>query len=195
MLRKGGKTKRGAPTDTHVFLVYVDVEEKVVSEAQHIVKFTRSVREAHSAPIADVHAMYDDIFAITQASVSLGESGYEALERALAHRPGLLRMMVVDDSLDSDIRRTPFFSMHPVELSDDPNVMSYAESEMLSDADWLSRLRKVITIGDGSWKVTARQKVFSGWYAKHERACIYAMIHAMNLQSHPDRASEFAFSN
>jgi len=47
-------------------------------------------------------------------------------------------------------------------------------------------LQKKITDWE-EWKVRARQRELNAWYAKHERACIYAAIHAIDLNNNPDR--------
>jgi hypothetical protein len=166
--------------DTHVFLVYIDVEELVESETDKKIWFLRTIREARSVTLADVHAMYDQQFSSIQDANGSHESGYEALERTLAHRPGLMRMMVVDDG-QSNIR-LPWICPLPVEVPGE--TMAFAQSLAESHNDWLFQLRERIAM---EWKVTSRHQVFQGWFAKHERACIYACFHAIDLNNHPGR--------
>jgi len=162
--------------DTHVFLVYIDVEEYVESEAEKRIMFLRTIREAGGATLADVHAMYDQQFALIAPGESQVQSGHEVLERTLAHRPGLLRMMVVDDGLPGVC--VPLICSLPVDIPEE------AVSLAVSDTDWLSKLKESIAV---EWKVTARHQVVQSWFAKHERACIYAGIHAIDLNNHPGR--------
>jgi len=158
------------------FLVHIDVEEYVEYEGKKKILFLRTIRETRVVTLAEVHAMYDEHFAVTQGDV---QSGHEALIRHL-HITGLLRMLVVDDG-QSDMR-PPLVCVLPVEL---PTTM-LAELPAMSDADCLLRLQKKITDWE-EWKVRARQRELNAWYAKHERACIYAAIHAIDLNNNPDR--------
>lgn len=161
-------------------MVYIDVEEHVESETEKNIVFLRTIRDAVSVTLADVHTMYDHQFAAIDPSKA---SGHEALERSLAPHPGFLRMMVVDDG-QSDIR-PPFLCPLPVEL---PETISMVHSLGMLDTDWLSHLKETIAV---EWKVVARQEVFKDWFAKHERACIYAGIHAIDLNNHPGRTGKY----
>lgn len=162
-------------------MVYIDVEEYVKSETKKSIFFLRTIREASSMGLADVHTKYDKQFA------SAEQSGYEALERSLSPHPGLLRMMVVDDG-QSDLR-FPLLCSLPVEVPED--AISFACSLAMSNTNWLSELKEAIAMG---WKVAARQQVFQGWFAKHERACIYAVIHTMNPSTHPGCIGRYLLS-
>jgi len=88
-------------TETHVFLVYLDVVD-LASLRTTIDKsrFDRSIREAHCVTVSEVHEMFDSRF----------HDGYRVIERVLAPRPRMLRILVIDDGLPSplDLYTLPF---------------------------------------------------------------------------------------
>lgn len=167
-----------------MFLVYLDVEEYIESDKERKILFLRTIKEAKCVPLAKVHAMYDKLFGTTQASAIDGSSsGYDALEEALAPRPGLLRIATMDECPFG--LRTPFFNMLPTEIDD--KYIELARSQTPLDGDWLKAFRKEISRWDNEWKPPIRETAFHGWIAKEQHHCINASMHAMDLRKQPNR--------
>lgn len=180
-------------TETTAFLVYLDVEEYVESDKERKIIFLRTIKEARCVPMTRVHAMYDDLFALTQASAieSGGSiSGYDALEHAIAPRPGLLRIAIIDEC---PFRiRTPFFNMLPTEFNE--KASDFAHSELPQDSDYLNVLKEQVALDDNSWKPPARQEACHRWIEKVQSHFIDASIHALNLRKQPNYTGRYNVS-
>jgi len=110
--------------DTHVFLVYVNAFHPIAALLAGKNKFAYSVKEARVVTVEDVHEMFDWRF----------PNGYEAMQRTLAPRPGMLKTLVIDEGLpfpldlytlpadvDDDVDRAPWKSnwMRILRLTDE----------------------------------------------------------------------------
>ncbi|KZP16373.1 hypothetical protein FIBSPDRAFT_62699 [Athelia psychrophila] len=167
--------------DHTVFLVYLHVEEHVESDRERKIMFLRSIETAESVPTATVHTMYDYICA---SSVKEGSvSAHDALEHVLAHRPGLLRIAVIDECPFNT--RDPFFKSIPVQLEE--TSLDGARSDMLADGDWLKLLKKRIDWVENAWKQPIRRAAYLHWIDKNQEHILCAGIHALKLQKQPNR--------
>jgi len=110
-------------TDTHVFLVYVDVIEHISTQASSKPRFVRSVRDARCTALSEVHQMFDSRFI----------EGYATLERSLAPHPRLLRILVVDDGLPV-----------PLDLYTLPTDVGGDVSAVPFDPDWFVHLKLLV---------------------------------------------------
>ncbi|KAF7972991.1 hypothetical protein HWV62_16480 [Athelia sp. TMB] len=169
---------------THAFLVWLNVEEYVESDKEEKILFSRTVRDAKCVPMDQVHAMYDSTFAIMQPSARDGSiSGYQALETAFAHRPGLLRITTIDECPFGV--RTPFFNMMPVDF--DKKSFEAMRDQMPLDGDWLKLFKARIAAEGTAWKPPVRQAALQGWIDKQQSHLITASLHALNLRKQPKR--------
>ncbi|KAF7973335.1 hypothetical protein HWV62_14388 [Athelia sp. TMB] len=173
-----------------VFLVFLDVDEYVESNQERKIMFLRTIKEAKCVPIAEVHAMYDGVFKKIQASAIDGSlSGHDALEAALSHRSGLLRMVIIDECPFG--LRTPFFDMMPADI--DGQSFHLARDQLPADGDWLRLFREQVALDDNAWKTAARQEAFHRWIDKEQVHAINASLHAMNLRKEPNRTDTDVF--
>ncbi|KZP16374.1 hypothetical protein FIBSPDRAFT_62751 [Athelia psychrophila] len=149
--------------------------------------FLRSIKSAKSIPTAEFHAMYDHVYAdsVKEGSVS----AHDAIEHVLAHRPGLVRIVVIDECpLDS---RDPFFKSIPVQFEE--AGLDGARSDMLADGDWLRLLKKRIDWVENAWKRPIRRAACQYWVDKNQAHIVYAGIHALNLRKQPYRTDTDVF--
>ncbi|KAF7969922.1 hypothetical protein HWV62_20063 [Athelia sp. TMB] len=175
--------------ESHAFLIWLDVEEYVESDPEKKVMFLRTVRDARCVPMEEAHAMYDDAFSKMQGPSGEGSlSGPEALEIALGHRPGLLRISTIDECPFG--RRGPFFNTMPVDF--DEKFAKAMEEQLPADGDWLKSLRDELAIGINAWKPAARQATFKGWAIKQQPHFAAAGMHALNLRKQPNRTVQDA---
>jgi hypothetical protein len=112
--------------DTYVFLVYVDVVESR-NPISNKLKFVRSVRTARSATMLQVHEMLQWRFAEGRAHV----------ERYLAPRPGVMRILAIDDGLPIP------FDTYTLPTVVDQIAMTLAPF----NADWLPNLKRAVEEG------------------------------------------------
>jgi len=111
-------------TETHVFLVFLNVVDLALFGATNDKsRFDRSVRQAYCASMSQVHQMFDSKF----------HGGHAIIERDLAPRPGMLRILVIDDGLPSplDLYTLPF------DFDDDINQCPV-------DPHWLTHLKQSV---------------------------------------------------
>lgn len=175
-------------TEHTVFLVYLDVEEYVESVQERKIMFLRKIKAAKSISTAEVHAMYDHLFATMQTSVKEGSiSAYDSLEDALAHRPGLLRIVVIDECPLGI--RTPFFNMLPTDF--DEESLDAPRAQMPADGDWLKLLKKRIEMVNNAWKEPVRKAAYQHWLDKNHAYIVLAGIHALNLRKQPNRTGQY----
>ncbi|KZP17970.1 hypothetical protein FIBSPDRAFT_1046520 [Athelia psychrophila] len=173
-----------------VFLVYLDVEEYVESEQGQKILFLRSIKEAKCLPIAQVHAIYEGILAKMKPSVIDGSvSAYDGLENTLSHRPGLIRIMVIDECPRDT--RSPFFTMLPTDFDD--QSFDQPHSQMPTDGDWLRLLKKQISRLENAWKQPIKYAAFQDWIHQNQVSIINAGWHALNLRKQPNRADTDVF--
>ena len=152
--------------------------------------FLRTIKEAKCVPLDEIHAMYDGVFKKIQASAIDGSvSGHDALEAALSHRPGLLRMAIVDECPFG--LRTPFFNMMPADI--DGQSFELARDQLPADGDWLKLFRAQVALDDNAWKPAARQEAFHRWIDKQQLHAINASLHAMNLRKEPNRTGQHKY--
>ncbi|KAF7968995.1 hypothetical protein HWV62_28730 [Athelia sp. TMB] len=183
-------------TDGLAFLVYLTVEEHLESEKARKIGFVRTVRAARCVPVAEVHALYDRTFALTQLAVRTGAmTGREALEAAFAHRPGMLRVAVIDECAAGT--RMPFFAMIPAILRLDADSLGRERALMPADGDWLKVLRRRLAVGDNARKLASRKKALARWIEsevvqEHVRT---AGLHALNLRKQPNRLGQRRLSH
>ncbi|KAF7969770.1 hypothetical protein HWV62_26074 [Athelia sp. TMB] len=114
-------------------------------------------------------------------------TGREALEAAFAHRPGMLRVAVIDECALGT--RMPFFAMIPAILRLDEDSLERERALMPADGDWLKVLRRRLAVGDNERKLAARKKALARWIEsevvqEHVRT---AGLHALNLRKQPNR--------
>jgi len=102
-------------TETHAFLVYIDVHEHIHDNNPRRIKFTRTIRNA-----ACVDMSTEPDF---QNSANLG--------RSLALRPGTIRIHVIDDGLPLRLQLQT--------LACDTSRLTPAQ--MHDHPDWLERLK------------------------------------------------------
>lgn len=107
-------------TETHVFLVYLNVADRIDTRAPGEPRYVRSIREARCATSAEVHDMYDSRF----------NQGYLSLEQSLSPRPRLMRILVIDEDLPIPL---DLYTL-PTEIGADINRHPY-------DPDWFSYLQ------------------------------------------------------
>ncbi|KZP16370.1 hypothetical protein FIBSPDRAFT_958094 [Athelia psychrophila] len=173
--------------DHTVFLVYLHVEEYGESDQEQKIMFLRSIKAAKSIPTSEFHAMYDHVYAdpVKEGSVS----AHDAIEQMLAHRPGLLRIVVIDECpLDT---RDPFFNSIHVQFGG--AALDGARSDMLVDGDWLRLLKKRIDWVENAWKRPIRRAACQYWVEKNQVHIVYAGIHALNLRKQPHRTDTDIF--
>ncbi|KZP16371.1 hypothetical protein FIBSPDRAFT_1047597 [Athelia psychrophila] len=152
--------------------------------------FLRTIKVAKSIPTTEVHAMYDHIFAKMQTSVvEVSVSAYDALEAALAPRPGLLRIVVIDECPLSI--RTAFFNMLPTDF--DEELLDATRAQMPADGDWLELLKERIAGVENAWKQPVRLAAYQHWIDKNESHIVVASVDALNLQKHLNRADTNMF--
>jgi hypothetical protein len=109
--------------ETHVFLVYVTAFHPIAALVAGKVKFAFSVKEARCVTVEEVHEMFDWRF----------PNGYEAMERTLAPRTGMLKTLVVDQGLPFPL---DLYTL-PADICDD-----------VDDAPWNSNWMKVLRLTD-----------------------------------------------
>jgi hypothetical protein len=119
-----------------VFVVYLDYLDAVeVTKAKKPEKSKRAhmLRDAKCVPLSDVHRMYDHRF----------KGGYASLERDLAPRPRVLRILIIDDGLPPPL---DMFSC-PFDLGEDLRAVADI------GPNWLETLRELVDVGKGtiSW--------------------------------------------
>jgi len=112
--------------ETRVFLVYIDVVEKV-SSTSSMPKFVRGIRDARRTSMTEIHKLLRSRFA----------GGYDSVERYLAHRPGVMRILIIDDGLP-----VPF---------DTYTMPTFVDSRTALfspfDPSWLPRLKRDVEKG------------------------------------------------
>ena len=114
-------------TETNVFMIYLDYVEKTSTNASQKPKMVHSLRDATCMPLAKVHELYACRFA----------GGSATLERDLAPRPRVLRIVIIDDGLPMPI---DMFS-NPVNIGEDLSGFQYLGS------NWLNLLKRNLESG------------------------------------------------
>ena len=185
-------------TASHAFLVWLNVEEYVESEAEKKIRFLRTVRDARSVPMDEVHAMYDNAFAMMQsynrdssAKISAYDSlsAYQALERAFGDRPGLLRIATIDEY--PSCWSTPLFNLMPTDL--DAEWCGMIKTQKPSGhEDWLNVFKARIASEEFAWKTASREAALKGWIHKQGPNIVGASMHALNLRKQPERIGQYA---
>jgi hypothetical protein len=110
-------------TETNVFMVYLDYVEPT-SAASRRSRLPHSIRNAVCMPLEQVHQLYASRFA----------GGSVTLERDLAPRPRVLRILVIDDGLPPPL---DMFSS-PVNLEEDIRAIRYIGPK------WLAIFKRVV---------------------------------------------------
>jgi len=107
--------------ETHVFLLYLDVT--CTEEASSKPKFVHSVRKAHCTTLSRVHQMFGSRFS----------EGTAILDRSLAPRPRLMRILAIDEGLPI-----------PFDLYTLPTDLSDRDAHRTFDAQWFTRLKRSV---------------------------------------------------
>ncbi|KAF7974958.1 hypothetical protein HWV62_10683 [Athelia sp. TMB] len=173
------------------FLVYLNVEEYVESDAERKIVFLRTVRDAKCVPMVEVHAKYDSLFAKMPVAARNAMTGYEALEEAFNRRPGMLRIATIDECpLGS---RGPYLTTLPAVV--DAQGPSLIRAQMPLDGDWLKQLRQRLAASDNASKLAAKKAAFLRWSdtEKIQRHIRDAGVHALDLRKQPSRADVDVF--
>lgn len=120
-------------TDSNVFLLYIDVQEDISTCASKKPEFVRSVRTARSAALSEVHQM----FSTTSRFRGDHVTRRAAMERCLAPRPRILKILVIDDGLPIplDLYTLPF------DIHDNPQDRAF-------ESNWLVRLKSRIDVSN-----------------------------------------------
>jgi hypothetical protein len=113
--------------DTHALLIYVDVAVHMSPTSNHKPKFVHSVRDARCVTMSHVHNMLQRRFA----------GGRTDVERYLAPRPGVMRILIIDDGLPLP------FDAYTLPTTIDKIAGTLAPF----NASWLSDLQRVVKEG------------------------------------------------
>jgi len=116
-------------TETNVFVVYLDVVETPCTGARRKLKMDHSIRNALCVPLEKVHEMFAHRFT----------GGSATLERDLAPRPRVLRILIIDDGLPPPL---DMFSS-PMCLDEDVSRFRYL------GPNWLAAFRRIVNADMG----------------------------------------------
>lgn len=103
------------------------------------------------------------------------QTQYDVLEETMAHRPGLLRILVIDLTFPED---TQLYTM-PLDLRDEDTFQ--AQRKLPISQNWLEELRRSIKLKDDDWKLKLRGKALGEWFPAHQRPVIKAALSAMHI--------------
>lgn len=175
--------------DEHVLVVELNVVETVISEPDRKVVFLRTIKNARRVRPKEIC----DFFEENSITRFHGASGLRALEGMLAPRPGLMRIVVIDDT--EPILRSPLWCPLAVEITDEHisqlyNIVSSEEK----DGDWFSTLAARVCRTDNAWKNPIRTEAVRDWWSKNESDCVLASVHALGVKAHPERSGELHHS-
>jgi len=105
-------------TETHAFLVYIDVREHIHDNNPPRIKFTRTIRNALCVDMSTMPVYQNPA----------------NLDRSLALRPGTMRIHVIDDGLPLDLQLQTLACstghLTPAQMHDHPDWLERLKSEV-----------------------------------------------------------------